>query len=213
MMAKYGMQVPHGIILAPKSPDLNQISGLTPPLVMKVLSADIVHKSDGGFVALSLHSEADVRVAHERMCESAAALGARVDGYLVEEMAPKGIEVVVGGMINQTFGPMIMFGLGGVYVEVFRDVSFRICPINRADAEDMIDELICKPILEGARGGVAADREGLVDLLLQVGGEKGVLVCEQDSIEELDLNPIIIRGDSQIVVDARIALKGIVSNV
>lgn len=211
LMAQYGMRVPRGIVVSSggldEGFDAEGIGGLTPPLVVKIMSAEIVHKSDGGFVALHLESAEQVRAAIDRMQDAAASLGAAVDGYLVEEMARPGIELVVGGLTDPTFGPMIMFGLGGIFVEVFKDVAFRICPITRFDAEDMIDDLACKPILEGARGGARVDRDLLVDLLLRVGGRDGVLVREVGRVSEMDLNPVIASEDGLIVVDARVALK------
>ncbi|MCY4292805.1 MAG: acetate--CoA ligase family protein [Roseovarius sp.] len=207
LVEKYGLRVPTGALLSPANPDFDALGRLSFPVAMKILSPDIVHKSDGGFVALALQSVDDVRAAFEKMRLQASRIGAPVQGYLVEEMVPKGVEVVVGGVADPSFGPMIMFGLGGIYVEVFRDVSFRICPICRADAEDMINALASRPILEGARGGVAADREALVDLLLRVGGEEGILMRERAIMQELDLNPVIINDDRCVVVDARVVLK------
>jgi len=207
LIEKYGLRAPKRVVLLPEDPEFDQINELSFPLVMKILSSDIPHKSDGGFVVLSLETGRDVQVAFQAMKDKASMIGASVHGYLIEEMAPRGIEVVVGGVTDKSFGPMIMFGLGGIYVEVFRDITFRICPISKVDAEEMIDGLMSKPILEGVRGGIVADRKKLVDLLLRIGGEQGLLMSEQGVVNELDLNPVIVNSDSLTVVDARVVAK------
>jgi acetyl-CoA synthetase (ADP-forming) len=181
---------------------------MRPPWVLKIISDEIIHKSDGGFVALGLTNHAELIAEVDRMREGAKQIGADVSGFLVEEMASKGTELVVGGFLDPSFGPLIMVGMGGVFVEIFKDVSFRICPISRIDAEDMIDGLKCKPILEGARGIQPVERAALVDLLLKVGGKDGILLREVEKIMELDLNPVIARGSDLVAVDARIRLKG-----
>ena len=207
LVSKYGLRVPKGVLVSAEKPDLSQIEHLTTPLVAKVVSPDIIHKSDGGFVVRNLHSKAEVDAAVDRMKGRARKIGAGITGFLIEEMMKPGVELVVGGVSDPSFGPMIMLGLGGIYVELFKDVSFRICPIYRNDAASMIDDLVCKPILEGARGGSSVDRNALIKLLLQVGGENGALTSRTCRIEEMDLNPIIANLDELIVVDARIRLK------
>lgn len=207
LVSKFGLRVPEGVLVPPEQPDLSRIEHLAMPLVAKVVSPDIIHKSDGGFVACNLNSKSDVDAAIDRMRVCARRIDADVEGFLIEEMMAPGVELVVGGVTDPSFGPMIMLGLGGVYVELFKDVSFRICPIERHDAADMIDDLVCRPILEGARGGVTVDRDALIQLLLRVGGESGALNPGNSRIEEMDLNPIIANPDGLIVVDARIRLK------
>ena len=207
LVSEFGLRVPEGVFVPPEQPDLSQIEHLAMPLVAKVVSPDVIHKSDGGFVACNLNSIAGVDAALDRMRGCARMIDADVEGFLIEEMMAPGVELVVGGVTDQSFGPMIMLGLGGVYVELFKDVSFRICPIERLDAAGMIDDLVCRPILEGARGGVMVDREALIQLLLRVGGENGALNSGNCWIEEMDLNPIVANLDGLIVVDARIRMK------
>jgi acyl-CoA synthetase (NDP forming) len=201
----FGIKTPNGRVLKPDNTDFASLTSLTTPWVLKIISKDIIHKSDGGFVALNLHNQADVENAISRMAEAANKLGAAVEGFLVEEMVPKGVELVVGGFRDPSFGPLVMVGLGGVFVEVFKDISFRICPITRLDAEEMVDELMCKPILEGARGNTAIDKEALYNLLLQVGSESGMMQ-NKIGIAELDLNPVIASNKGIVAVDARIRL-------
>jgi acyl-CoA synthetase (NDP forming) len=130
----------------------------------------------------------------------------RVDGFLLEEMAPAGVELVVGGIRDPQFGPLVMVGLGGVFVEVMGDVAFRICPITRLDAGEMLDELKGAALLHGARGRTPVAREAIVDVLLKVGGERGLLVTHGEDIGEADINPLIVSEHGAVAVDARIVL-------
>jgi acetyl-CoA synthetase (ADP-forming) len=140
------------------------------------------------------------------MASAAARAGARLDGFLVEETAPEGHDIVIGGVRDPSFGQTVMFGLGGIFVEVLRDVSFRICPILPVDAREMIAELRGAPILSGARGGVRVDESRLEDLLVRVGGPKGLLDELADDLAEVDLNPIIVSASGAVAVDARFVL-------
>jgi acyl-CoA synthetase (NDP forming) len=131
---------------------------------------------------------------------------ARIDGFLVEEMAPQGMELVIGGLRDPQFGPLVMVGLGGIFVEVLQDVAFRICPIERIDALEMLEELKGRALLDGARGQPAVSRQALVDVLLKVGGESGLLMTLGDEIAEADLNPVIVSAHGAVAVDARFIL-------
>jgi acyl-CoA synthetase (NDP forming) len=131
---------------------------------------------------------------------------ARIDGFLVEEMAPQGMELVIGGLRDPQFGPLVMVGLGGIFVEVLQDVAFRICPIERNDALEMLDELKGRALLDGARGQPAVSRQALVDVLLKVGGDSGLLLTLGDEIAEADLNPVIVSAHGAVAVDARFIL-------
>jgi len=130
-----------------------------------------------------------------------------VEGWLIEEMAPAGQEMVIGGLRDPDFGPLVMLGLGGIFVEVLKDVSFRICPISRIDAEEMIDELKGAPVLKGARGRKPASREAIIEALLKIGGDNGLLVELENDIEEADVNPLIVSETRAVAVDARFILR------
>jgi acetyl-CoA synthetase (ADP-forming) len=175
------------------------------PVVLKIDSPDIVHKSDAGGVQVGIESEAGVVQAYEAMLEDVArhAPDARINGVTVQQMAPPGIEVIVGVSRDLQFGPVLMFGLGGVLVEVLQDVSFRVLPITRWDARQMIRDLKGYPVLRSFRGQPAASLEGLECLLLKVSG----LVDENPEIDELDLNPVFAYPDGAVAVDARISLR------
>jgi acyl-CoA synthetase (NDP forming) len=155
---------------------------------------------------VNLKSAADVRDAIREMAALPAIARARVDGWLLDEMAPPGQEVVIGGLRDPHFGPLVMVGLGGIFVEVLSDVAFRICPITRLDAEEMLDELKGAKVLDGARGRGPASRDAIVDVLLKMGGEGGLLMAHAEHISEADINPLIVSSTGAVAVDARIIL-------
>ena len=174
-------------------------------LVMKVVSKDILHKSDAGGVKLNLRGEAALRSAWAQIMESCRAYDANADirGVLVTPMAKKGVEVIVGVSRDPIFGPVLMFGLGGIFVEILEDVAFRAIPLSELDARSMVDQLKARKVLEGARGEPAVDRAALVDLLLKVSG----IVSAYPQLFELDLNPVIAYPDGYAAVDARIIIN------
>ncbi|HSF20897.1 MAG TPA: acetate--CoA ligase family protein, partial [Burkholderiales bacterium] len=153
-----------------------------------------------------LKSAADVGDALRAMMRRPAIENARIDGFLLEEMAPAGVELVVGGLRDPQFGPLVMVGLGGVFVEVLADVAFRICPITRLDAEEMLDELKGAALLGGTRGRKPVSRDAIVDVLLKVGGERGLLMTHGEDIAEADINPLIVSEQGTVAVDARFVL-------
>ncbi|MBD3897564.1 acetate--CoA ligase family protein [Halomonas sp. ML-15] len=174
------------------------------PLAMKVVSKDILHKSDAGGVRLNLVGEAALREAQESILASCRVYdpSAEIEGVLVAPMAPKGVEVIVGVSRDPIFGPVLMFGLGGIFVEVLEDVAFRAIPLSPFDARAMVDQIKARKILDGVRGEPAVDRDALVALLLSVSS----IVSAYPEIAELDLNPVIANADGYTLVDARIIL-------
>ena len=176
------------------------------PVVMKISSPDIVHKSDAGGVKLGLDNATQVGKAYTEMMSSMKEKypRAQIQGISVQKMAPPGVEVIVGMSKDAQFGPVLMFGLGGVLVEVLKDVSFRIVPLTRRDASEMIKEIKGYPILQGYRGAEPADIGALEELIVKV----SEFVEQNPQIKELDLNPIFAYKDRAIAVDARIILEG-----
>jgi acyl-CoA synthetase (NDP forming) len=174
------------------------------PVVMKVLSPDIAHKSDVGGVKVGLESAADVGAAFEEIMAAVKERqpDARVEGVAVQKMAPAGTEVIVGMSKDPQFGPVMMFGLGGIFVEVLKDVAFRIVPLEPKDAREMVREIKGFPVLEGVRGQEPADVAALEKLILQV----SEFIEKHPEIEELDLNPVFAYKDGVIAVDARIVV-------
>lgn len=199
--------MPHGRTAAGPGEIASACSSLTFPVAVKGVAPALVHKSDAGAVRLGLLSADEAVAAAAEMQDAVGAQGIALDDFLVEEMAPAGHEVIVGGFNDPQFGPVVMVGLGGVFVEVFADVAFRLCPIDRADAENMLSELTALPILEGARGGIAASKDALLDVLLRVGGPDGLMMRFQTQVQELDINPLIVSADGAVAADARIVLK------
>lgn len=198
----FGVSVPRGLHILDEDASTSDFAKLVFPVAVKIISDHVQHKSEGGFVALNLADPNQVLTEIQRMRQAAKQAGISVDGFLVEEMAPPGAELVIGSFRDPTFGSVMMFGLGGIYVETLGDVSFRVCPIDRADAGDMINELRFNAILDGVRGGPKVDRETLIDLLLTIGGADGLLSNLGGEITELDINPVIINGKHAIAVDA-----------
>lgn len=205
ILAEYGLDVPRGVTVAPGADP--QLRGLVGPFAAKLISPALLHKSDVGGVRLNLSDAAAVRLALRELEVLAADKGIAIDGVLVEEMAPKGIELVIGGTMDVRFGPVMMLGLGGIFVEVLRDTAFALCPITARDAQDMIDSLQGVAILRGTRGGAGVSVPLLISTLLSIGGEDGLLVQLQGEIAELDINPLIASADRICACDARILLQ------
>jgi acyl-CoA synthetase (NDP forming) len=174
------------------------------PCVLKVDSADITHKSDAGGVKVGLLDEEQVATAYDAIFAScrAAYPDAVIDGVTVQDMAPPGLEVIVGVATDPQFGPVVMFGLGGVWVEVLEDVSFRIAPLSPEDARAAIGEIRAARLLEGFRGSAPVDKAALEDILLRV----SAFVAATPDVREMDLNPIFAYADGAIAVDARVIL-------
>ncbi|HWI15387.1 MAG TPA: acetate--CoA ligase family protein [Burkholderiales bacterium] len=207
LLAAYGIAVPKSVVVKTAADVAAAFKGLKAPVVVKVISPDILHKSDAGGVKVGLKSAADVEDAIRAMAAAPQIKAAKVEGYLIEEMAPPGQEIVIGGLRDPEFGPLVMVGLGGIFVEVLADVSFRICPIARIDAQEMLAELKGAAILKGARGRKPASLEAIIDVLLKVGGENGLLMRHADEIKEADVNPVIVSEAGAVAVDARFILS------
>jgi len=206
LVAERGIRTPAGRMVSDASPQaLASLEALSTPLAVKVVSAEVLHKSESGGVVLSLPDTAAVAGAIEQI--QARHAGIPVSGYLVEEMAAPGVELVIGGNVDAVFGPVLMVGLGGVFVEILQDISLRICPVSRQDARDMLESLRGAALLHGARGRPAVDIEAIVDAMLAIGGQDGLLMQHRDAIASLDINPLIATPDGCVAVDARVLLQ------
>jgi succinyl-CoA synthetase beta subunit len=207
LVAGFGVRVPRCRVVRGDA-DIDAAMGeLRAPFALKAMSPTLLHKSDAGGVRLRLHSSAAVREAMHEMRTDPRMAAHELDGFLLEEMAAPGHELVCGGRWDANFGPVVMVGLGGIFVEVLADVSFRLCPIEPVDAREMLDELRGARVLDGARGGVAASRDSIVDVLMALGGENGLLLRARGDVVELDLNPVIAAATHATAVDARILLR------
>jgi acyl-CoA synthetase (NDP forming) len=175
------------------------------PVVLKISSKDITHKSDAGGVKVNLKDKAEVERAYDEIMTSAKKKfpNAVIEGISVQSMAKPGIEVIMGMVKDPGFGPVMMFGLGGILVEVLKDVSFRIVPLDKWDASEMIQEIKGKKLLDGYRGQDPANIPYLEGMLLKL----STFIENTPGIEEIDMNPLFAYKDGAVVVDARIILS------
>ena len=174
------------------------------PLALKVVSQDVLHKSDAGGVRLNVCGEQGVRDAAAAILESVRNYDAkaRVEGVLASPMAPAGVELIIGVVRDPQFGPVVMFGLGGIFVEALKDVAFRAVPVSRADADEMIGEIKARAMLEGVRRLPPVDKSAIAGLLMTISG----LAAAHPEIAEIDLNPVIAHGGGYTIADARMIL-------
>ncbi len=177
------------------------------PVVMKIVSPEILHKSDAGGVKVNVKDEAAVREAFATIMKNAKAYNANanIHGIAVQEMAPWGTEVILGSTTDPTFGPTVMFGLGGIFVEVLKDVTFRVTPVSEDQADEMLSEIRGAPIIAGARGEAPRDRKALSETIVAY---SNMILELKDEVAESDANPVLVyeAGKGLKVVDARIIL-------
>ncbi len=175
------------------------------PVVLKVASPDIVHKSDIGGVKVGLANATAVSRAYKEIMAAVKKKEpkARIHGVSVQAMAKPGVEVIVGMTKDAQFGPVLMFGLGGILVEILKDVSFRIVPLEKKDAREMIRDIKGYPVLEGYRGQPPSDVAALESLIMKV----SEFVEKTPEIKELDLNPVFAYSKGAVAVDARVVLE------
>lgn len=201
----YGLPVPRYKMATTTEEALKGAKEIGYPLVMKVLSKDIVHKSDAGCVFLGIKSDEEIENAFNIIMANAlqAYPNAEIKGVILEEMLPKGIELAVGAIRDPEFGPTVMFGLGGIFIEVMNDVTFRVAPITKDEAKKMMKEVKGYRLLEGYRGQEPADTEAIAEIIAKV----SQLITENEEINQLDLNPIITWKKGAKIADAKILLS------
>lgn len=177
------------------------------PLVMKIVSPEISHKSDVGGIKLNLNNAEEVKAAYEDMMENIPLKEpeAHIEGVQLQKMLSDGMEVIIGMVQNPTFGPMLMFGLGGIYVEILKDVKFAIAPVNEIEAKNMITGIRTHELLEGVRGDKARDIKSITDIILRI----SQLVIDFPEINEFEINPLMVfaEGEGALAVDMRLMLK------
>ena len=203
----YGLPVTHAKVATSEDEAVSLAEEIGFPIVMKIVSPDILHKSDAGGVRVDVNSIEDVRKFYNEIIENAKAYNADADihGVVIQEMAPWGTEVILGSINDPTFGPTMMFGLGGIFVEVLKDVTFRVAPFSKKQAAEMLGEINAAPILSGIRGEKPKDREVLADTICRFAY---MIYDLRDEISESDANPVLVydEGDGLKVADARILL-------
>lgn len=205
LLSKAGISVVETKLAKSKEEAISISEQLGLPVVLKIASPDIVHKSDVGGVKLGLKTVRQVGKAYEDMMKAMKQKSpqAKIDGVSVQKMARPGVEIIIGMSQDAQFGPVLMFGLGGIFVEILKDVSFRIVPLTKRDAREMIKEIKGYPLLEGYRGGEPVNIDYLEEMVLKVSD----FVEQNPEIKELDLNPIFAYSDGAVAVDARIVLE------
>jgi acyl-CoA synthetase (NDP forming) len=199
VLAAYGIPVTDERLVTKRGQAVKAAEAIGFPVVMKVSSPTILHKSDLGLVKVGVSSPKDVKAVFDELM---AADGA--EGVLVSEMVGDGVETVVGVAQDDLFGPTVMFGLGGVFVEVLKDVTFRVPPFDRDEARRMVEEVKGFPLLTGARGKPKADVKTLVDVILKV---QRLAVDLSDVVAELDINPLVVRPKGVVALDALVVGK------
>jgi len=195
---------PYGFAETPE--DAVQVAGrIGYPVVLKISSPDISHKTDVGGVVLNLNSSSEVYRAAREMVERVKARvpGARLDGFIVQKMMPRGVEVIVGARSDPVFGGVVLFGVGGIYTELYRDFSLRVAPVSFEEAVKMIKEVRASPMLTGYRNQPAVRIESLAEIVVRV----SEIISENSWVDSIDLNPVIAYPDKAVAVDARIVAK------
>lgn len=198
ILERYGIRMVEERVVRSADAAARGAKGIGYPVVLKLISPDVVHKSDRGCVKANIMNEAELRAAYSHIVRNAGS--ARIDGMLLQRMVKDGIELIVGGRTDPQFGPLVMFGLGGIFVEVLKDVSIRVCPIAVGEAREMIGEIKGSPLLHGARGTIPVDTEKLARLLVNVSR----MLSENPGICEFDLNPVIANARGYLAVDVRV---------
>lgn len=199
LLRRAGVPVPRGVVVT-GDPAPADVAGLDEPLVLKAFGAGLVHKSDAGAVELGLR-RSQVAEAAARMRAALAGRGVTAEGFLVEEQAAAGVELIIGVVRDPAFGPVLLAGLGGVWAEALRDTSVRLCPVSEADARGMLAALRGAALLRGYRGRPGVDVDTVVKLLMTVGGPGGL--WERLELGEFEINPVIAAPSGVVAVDAR----------
>lgn len=206
VLSRYGIPTTERRIAASLEEAVTHATAIGYPVVLKIDSPDIPHKTEADAIRLNVKTPEEVSQAYTEIVKNAQAYNpeARIHGVSVQEMLAEGVEVIIGAHNDDTFGPVIMAGLGGIFVEVFKDIAFKVAPINRQDALNIIDELQGKAILHGARGKAPVDKEAIVDVLLKV---SALITDHKDHIQELDINPLVVYEKGIKAADAMLVVK------
>ncbi|MEA1964937.1 MAG: acetate--CoA ligase family protein [Candidatus Aerophobetes bacterium] len=204
LLREYEIPVP-GFKLIKNEDEVSKIAQeIAYPIVMKIVSPDIIHKSDAGGVKVGIKNENEAKLAYKEIIAKAKKYNkeAKISGIIASSMIAQSTEVIVGMMKDLHFGPVAMFGLGGVFVEILKDVSFRILPLEEKDAQEMITEIKGYEILKGVRGELPKDVQAIKEVLMKI----SQLTMENPEINEIDLNPIFVFEKGLQVIDARMIL-------
>ncbi len=199
LLAAYGLRVPRGVVVSEPEQAVPAAEQLGPTVVLKAVGPDIQHKSDTGLVAIDVRGAAAVRAAAQRIVERGAG---RVRGILVEELVPHERELLVGMERDRRFGPVVAFGIGGIFTEVLRDVAFALAPLDEQEAEALLEQLRARRLLDAVRGLPCVDRAELRRIVRTI----GQLALDHPEIAEIDVNPLAVVGSRLVVLDALVVL-------
>lgn len=200
LLALYGVPLPQAVLAKTADEAAAAAAKVGFPVALKIVSPEIIHKSDAGGIVLNLADEKAVREGFATVTANASRVSGRILGVLVTPMAPRGQECIIGMIRNPQFGAVLMFGLGGIFVEVLKDVSFRVAPPSDLDIEEMLREIKGYPLLAGIRGQQPKDTAIIKDVL----GRVAQMAADHPEIREVDINPIIVHEQGASIVDARI---------
>lgn len=204
ILSSYGIPTTKGALVTSSKAAVDVAKEIGFPLVLKVVSPDILHKTEAKCVKVNLRDVENLKTAYHEILQNAKHYkpDAKIDGVLIQEMVQDSVEFIIGSTYDKTFGPTIMFGLGGIYVEVFKDISFRIIPINPKDAEEMVQEIKGFEILRGVRGRDPLNFNAVIDVLTKV----SLMVEQIRVIKEIDINPLFVSNEWVKAADIRIIL-------
>lgn len=205
LLSAWKIDVPASVIVKVENDLRSALKKVSPPYILKVISPDILHKSNVGGVITDLKGAEDIRAALNEINGNIKkrAPHAKIEGFFLEKMAPNGVEVIIGGINDPQFGPAVMFGIGGVAVELLKDVVFRLAPIKRKEALEMMKEVKSYPLLTGFRGSRVVDLKRLADAIVSI----SEIIIELDGIKEIEVNPLLVYEKDVMAVDARVVLK------
>jgi acyl-CoA synthetase (NDP forming) len=205
LVSAWGIQVPKSVLIKGLKDIARKSKVISPPLVLKVVSQDIIHKREFGGVITGINDSEEASFALSAMKRTLAekAPKAKIFGFLLEETAPRGIELIIGGLRDPQFGPAVMFGTGGIVVELVKDVSFRLAPLNREEVFDMMREVKSYPLLAGFRNSKPVDTEKLASTIMKLSD----ILREIEEIKEIEINPLLVHEEGAVAVDARVVLQ------
>ena len=201
LLEDYGIQVPRHVVIHNENEALKAAQSLGWPVVMKIVSPDIIHKTELGGVVLDIQDEKQMSSALAQL-SSLGEKGNRIEGFIIYPFQKYDVELSVGMVRDSQFGPVITFGLGGIWIEVFRDISYGIAPLSFEEAEDMLDSIRAHSILKGFRNRKAVDRKALCELLVSL----SQMAMKENAIQEMDLNPVFPLEKGYFIADGRIIL-------
>ena len=199
VLAAYQIPVTREILVNDVKDLMNATQEIGYPLVLKGCSAEITHKTEKGLIQVDIRNNKEARAAFEEIMSN---MKSAEHGVLVQEMVKGKRELVIGLTRDAQFGPCVMFGLGGIFTEILKDISFRVAPLEKRDALEMMHDIKGHKILEAVRGMEAADLDALADILIKV----GQIGLENEKVKEIDINPVIISGSKPVAVDALVVL-------